>query len=319
MNLTDLKFHELSNTFPLIDEEQTLELADDIKKRGLIEPLVLYEEAILDGRNRYNAAKLAGYKLKPDDVVQFEEHYEGVDPVAFVISKNIRRRHLTIGQRAGVLSVLHKILKPREKQNAQNCANVPQKGLEQRAIESGISPHTARRAQTVLNADPKLHAQVVDGKVPLDKAVHQVRQRKAQQHKITGQEHDEALVRIKKICGVKFLDQIKEDQVHGLKTPKDLVAFAKLSDTTMKQLVDPLCLGWMTLAEARKFLDNRPDNHGELNPDYTWSAQEFAVLMQGEEKYQCTRVINTPRCKMVWTLRLKRPGEENEAKETGEE
>jgi ParB-like chromosome segregation protein Spo0J len=74
MNLNDLEFHEIANTFPLISEEETQQLADDIKKQNrLIEPIVLYEEKILDGRNRFKACKLAGYRLQPNDVILFED------------------------------------------------------------------------------------------------------------------------------------------------------------------------------------------------------------------------------------------------------
>ena len=48
---------------------------------------------MLDGRNRYVACELAG--IDP----RFEE-FTGGDPLAFVISENIARRHLNESQRA---------------------------------------------------------------------------------------------------------------------------------------------------------------------------------------------------------------------------
>jgi hypothetical protein len=52
----------------------------------------------LDGRNRYRACELAELDLEPDDITQ----YEGDDALGFVVSKNLRRRHLNESQRAAI-------------------------------------------------------------------------------------------------------------------------------------------------------------------------------------------------------------------------
>jgi ParB-like chromosome segregation protein Spo0J len=69
--------------------------ADDIAENGLREPIVLYEGKILDGRNRYKACTMAGVEPTFKD-------FGGSDPLAFVISANLHRRHLTDDQRAMV-------------------------------------------------------------------------------------------------------------------------------------------------------------------------------------------------------------------------
>src|SRR5262245_36424859 len=90
MNLND---HELAAIFPLITEAELGALAEDIKAYGLREPITLYEGKILDGRNRARACQLA--KIKP----RYRE-FKGNSPLAFVISENLHRRHLTASQRA---------------------------------------------------------------------------------------------------------------------------------------------------------------------------------------------------------------------------
>lgn len=70
-----IPFHPLSNVFPLMGDAELDELAADIKKHGQREPIVRFEDQILDGRNRYNAClKIA---RKPDIV-----DYDGNDPAA---------------------------------------------------------------------------------------------------------------------------------------------------------------------------------------------------------------------------------------------
>jgi ParB-like chromosome segregation protein Spo0J len=90
----DEKFHPIANVFPLMSEKDLDELAADIKTQGLLEPIWLHQDGrILDGRNRYRACLLAG-------VEPTYRNYEGDDPIAFVASMNLHRRHLDPTQRS---------------------------------------------------------------------------------------------------------------------------------------------------------------------------------------------------------------------------
>jgi ParB-like chromosome segregation protein Spo0J len=51
----DLQFYPLADIFPLMEGTEFDELVADIKPHGLIEPIVIYEDMILDRRNRYRA------------------------------------------------------------------------------------------------------------------------------------------------------------------------------------------------------------------------------------------------------------------------
>ncbi len=55
-----MKSHEFANIFPLMNNKEFTELKKDIKENGLLEPIVLHEGQILDGRNRFNACKAVG-------------------------------------------------------------------------------------------------------------------------------------------------------------------------------------------------------------------------------------------------------------------
>jgi hypothetical protein len=98
-------FHPLAETFPMIEKDELRELADDIQRHGLREQIVLFEGKILDGRNRYRAAMGIKYPLTD---ANFKTLPAGVDPQAYVISVNVRRRHLTTEQKREVIAKLLK-------------------------------------------------------------------------------------------------------------------------------------------------------------------------------------------------------------------
>ncbi len=58
--LRELKFHALAEIFPLIEGQEFESLLADIKKHGVREPIWIYENQIIDGRNRYRAAAKGG-------------------------------------------------------------------------------------------------------------------------------------------------------------------------------------------------------------------------------------------------------------------
>jgi hypothetical protein len=97
----ELKFHPLADIFPLMEGAELDALVEDIKKNGLQYPIFLYEGKILDGRNRYRACLAAGF----EPVVR---NWIGGDPASFVISRNIRRRHLSAEQKRELIAKLLK-------------------------------------------------------------------------------------------------------------------------------------------------------------------------------------------------------------------
>jgi ParB-like chromosome segregation protein Spo0J len=87
--------HPLAQIFPEIEGSAFEALVEDIKERRQQEPAWLYEGKILDGKNRYRACEQLGVELKVREFI-------GSDPVGFVLSANLHRRHLDESQRAMV-------------------------------------------------------------------------------------------------------------------------------------------------------------------------------------------------------------------------
>jgi hypothetical protein len=95
----EYEFHPLANIFPMMTDEETEALADDMLEHGQRESIALYDGKILDGRNRYRACRLKG--IEPRFIEQ-----RPADPAAFVASANLHRRHLDASQRAMIAANL---------------------------------------------------------------------------------------------------------------------------------------------------------------------------------------------------------------------
>jgi ParB-like chromosome segregation protein Spo0J len=89
--------HPLANMFPMIEGREFEELTRDVAAQGILEPIRLFQGMILDGRNRYAAAKACGHEFSVDDFVQWEGTLAEAE--AWVISTNLHRRHLSAKQK----------------------------------------------------------------------------------------------------------------------------------------------------------------------------------------------------------------------------
>jgi N6-adenosine-specific RNA methylase IME4 len=96
-----LKFHPLANLFPMLSDAELEDLGQDIQQNGQVETVKLHQGMVLDGRNRYTACTRKNIGVRT-------EIFEGTnrDALAWVISKNLKRRHLTESQRAMVAAKL---------------------------------------------------------------------------------------------------------------------------------------------------------------------------------------------------------------------
>lgn len=98
--------HEVAKLFPMIDTKSLKALADDIAQHGQQEPIWMYKGKLLDGRNRVVACAMAGR----DPIVQQWKPKAGESPFAFVMSRNLHRRHMSASQRAALAVDLEEFL-----------------------------------------------------------------------------------------------------------------------------------------------------------------------------------------------------------------
>ena len=159
-----MELHSLCEIFPQADEKTLNVMADNIASVGLRRAIVTYEGKILDGRNRYLACVMA--KVEPY-YVEFEEKYPGEDPLQFVISANLHRRHLNESQRA---MAAHDAWEMSKKGGA------PDATLEKLAEQFNASSRLVDTAGRVKkSASESIQQSVRDGTVRLGKAAETIK------------------------------------------------------------------------------------------------------------------------------------------------
>ena len=203
--------HPAADLFPMVEGDEFAELCNDIKERGLAQPITIWTDgSLLDGRNRL----LACYETHQEVVL---DRYEGTDPVQFSLSANLHRRHLSAGQRACVALKVRELLQPAARERQREAGEQFGKGAKvtadlrsmepaseatgqkatapdlaerrrqdrnvaaQAAKAVGASTRAVEQAARVEKSAPDLLPQVQAGTMALDKAHKEAQQRERQQ------------------------------------------------------------------------------------------------------------------------------------------
>ena len=142
------EFHEVANIFPMMQGEEFAALKADIETNGLREPIWLHPDGrIIDGRNRYLACCELG--------IEPEYHtWNGAGSlVAFVVSLNLHRRHLTPMQRAGVAVDILPMLEVEAHERYAATVGRPSKSDQKIDQISERVPQAAEQAATIVGTN----------------------------------------------------------------------------------------------------------------------------------------------------------------------
>lgn len=145
--------HPLAGMFPTLSDGDLRSLADDIGANGLLEPITVLGGEILDGRNRFAACQLA-------DVEARTVEFTGTDPLAFVISMNLRRRHLSTSQRALIAAEMSGEQQQGKRNDLGQSAQVTR---EEASALLNVGERTVKRAAALIEQDPVLAEAIKNG------------------------------------------------------------------------------------------------------------------------------------------------------------
>lgn len=177
------EFHPIANIFPMMTPAEHERLKESIEKHGLQEPILIYEDKILDGRNRYKACQELGIHCLQDDY----ESMHDLDPVDFVMAVNRDRRHLTPSQLSAVGHKLRELYdteakerydenvgRPSKKESVENLPPISKgsgKARDKAGAAVGVSGKSIDFAGKVAKkGTPALNAALESGKIAVSKA-----------------------------------------------------------------------------------------------------------------------------------------------------
>lgn len=188
--MSEIPYHPLANIFPLLEGDEFHRLVEDVRTNGLRFPIVVYEGQILDGRNRHRACIAAQADAR-------YEHFSGGDPVAFVVSANLARRHLNESQRAMVAAKLANL------SNGQRTSSANLQSSTTQSDAAGllnVSPRSVANAKTVRDhGAPTLIKGVESGDVSVSAAADVARLPQPEQEEIVAKGEKEILQAARRI------------------------------------------------------------------------------------------------------------------------
>jgi hypothetical protein len=186
--MSDYKIHPAAAMFPMMPEDELKATAADIAANGLQEKIVMCKGEVLDGRNRLRACEIAGVSPKFREFGDLPSD-DGLTPEVFVVSHNLRRRHLSPSQHSTIAALLEERFKAAAKERQRSSggdrksaeaksvpANLPEPILRREAREEaaalfGVSPRSVQDAKyAITNGPPEMKDKLLAGEITVHKA-----------------------------------------------------------------------------------------------------------------------------------------------------
>lgn len=184
-----LPIHPVADLMPSMTEDEYTALKEDIRINGLRQPIVVHKGKLLDGRHRLRACR----ELGTDATVQVLDNVEG-GIANFVISMNLKRRHLNESQRALVASQLATTKVGANQHDAQAVSQLTAAQLLNVSVDS-----LQRARNVVANGTAYLIEQVRHGRIDVLNASAIADRPKEEQSRIMGLEPKSILLCAKEI------------------------------------------------------------------------------------------------------------------------
>ena len=226
--------HPAAEMFPLLEGAEFDALVTDIREHGLREPITLHDGMVLDGRNRYRAC----HELSIEPAT--EPWDADGTPEAFVISKNLHRRHLNESQRAMIAARLATLRKG-DVASQVSGDQIRPPSITEAADLLNVGKSTVIQAKKVLrDGEPQDIAAVDSGEAAASTVAEQIRKGVPKEERRT--RRDAPLSQIGKNperiqrqqINAEIWGRVKDALTHltSLPLPSDVVAIVRANDKT---------------------------------------------------------------------------------------
>lgn len=270
-----LQAHELAELLPDMSEGEQKLLVESIQKLGQLQPIVLLDGKILDGRSRYAACITLG---KKPVLRNYDPETDGPSPTEYVLASNINRRHLNTGQRALVYEKSLPHLE-REAQERKKAAQFKANGSEtetpaatgskgssaaKAAALAHVSEASIKTAKKIRKEAPDLADKVEKGEMSLNEANAELEERKETAPTTTERDDiaKEMFEPLKKAHDEDFAISVRDAVV--LKSQEELQGFCDLSVEEQKTIKELVIRKWK-IADALKFMQREVDRNDKIS------------------------------------------------------
>lgn len=172
---------DFKNLIPPLKKDEFEKLEKNILQDGIRDKLIIWEETIIDGHNRYEIAK----KHKLDFGVKRLHFISKEEAINWMLNNQLGRRNLTPQQRVDVLfnadELIKSIYEKGKKKHVQNAERLnekkqfssteenrkPHNSVKEIAEMAETSPATVSRMRKLKREDEGSYKKVVDGEVGL--------------------------------------------------------------------------------------------------------------------------------------------------------
>ena len=156
----EYEFHSIVKDFPPMQDWEFEQLKENIAEVGLLVPIVVWQEQIVDGRHRYWACMDTGVEPK---YRHLDGDYAGM--INYVQAYNVEHRNITLDQKKAA------ILKLNDRRGNGGDREIQEEHtMAELAEMAGSSRSSMFDLAAVQDADPELFEEVAQGKVSANSA-----------------------------------------------------------------------------------------------------------------------------------------------------
>ena len=268
-----MELHPFCKLFPPMGPEAYQELVEDIKERGQLAPIIEFEGMILDGRHRWLACQELG-------VEPYIEEYEGTDALGYVVSLNLKRRHLDESQRAMIAGRLAEA-------DSRYRANLQMPSRAEAANIMNVGSRSVASAKKVLADGVDELIDAVDrGEVAVSVAAKIAELPKEDQHDVI--KADKPEVEIKKVARQKKEKDIAvktiEESVNSntqlynvILTDLPILPWEKIASMKIPAADNSILFMWATSASLCEFLNIMKQWGFEYKSHIVWVKQKPSI------------------------------------------
>ena len=161
--------HPFACFFGMLTGSDLQKLADDIDLNGQNHPGIIYQDHILDGRNRYEAIALLNEQRKAEGKPLKAFNYEvfkgsEIQALRKVQSLNIHRRNLDPSQKSAIAVRILEKLEALAKETGTGPSPKGRKS-EQASEAIGVGTTLIKQARAVKKKDPELFQKIESGEI----------------------------------------------------------------------------------------------------------------------------------------------------------